>query len=131
MIAVDTNVLARLLVKDDDAQTRKAVELIRRLDAEGTRARVSVVAMCELVWVLRSCYGFGRELIARTLQQVLAARQLAFDSPDRLSRALRAFEAGKGDIADYMIREDAQAAGCDAVATFDRALLKEEMFFSP
>ena len=131
MIAVDTNVLARLLVKDDAAQTRKAVQLFRRLDANGERARVSDVVVCELVWVLQSCYGFGREQIVATLELVLAARQLVFDSPDRLHRALRAFEAGRGDVADYLVREDARAAGCDQVATFDRVLLKEEMFVSP
>jgi predicted nucleic-acid-binding protein len=131
MIALDTNILVRLLVKDDDAQTRKAAALIKRIDAEGERARVSMVAVCELVWVLRSCYGFGREAIARTLSALLASRQLAFESPDRLLRALHAFEAGKGDFADYVIREDARAVGCDDVATFDRGLLKEEGFVSP
>ncbi len=53
------------------------------------------------------------------------------DSPDRLLRALSAFEVGRGDIADYVIREDAKAAGCDSVVTFDKALHKEEMFVSP
>ena len=38
MIAVDTNVLVRLLVKDDEAQTRKVVRLFRRLDADRERA---------------------------------------------------------------------------------------------
>ncbi len=130
MIAIDTNVLARLLVKDDAAQTRKVVNLFRRLDADGDRAHVSDIVMCELVWVLRSSYGFSREQIMSTIKQVLAARQLVFDSPDRLLRALSAFEVGRGDVADYVIREDAKAAGCDSVVTFDKALLKEEMFIS-
>ena len=39
MIAVDTNVLVRLLVKDDEAQTRKVVRLFRRLDADRERTR--------------------------------------------------------------------------------------------
>lgn len=131
MIAVDTNILVRLLVKDDAAQTRKVVQLFKRLDADGDRAHVSDVVVCELVWVLRSSYEFGREQIAKTLEQILAARQLVFDSPDRLVRALRAFEAGRGDVADYVIRERARAAGCDSVVTFDKTLLKDEMFTSP
>jgi predicted nucleic-acid-binding protein len=35
---------------------------------------------------------------------------------------------GKGDFADYVIREQARAAGCERIATFDRALLEEELF---
>ncbi len=130
MIAVDTNVLVRLLVKDDAAQTQKVVDLFKNLDADGERAHVSEVVICEIVWVLRSCYGFNREQIMRTVQQVVAARQLVFDSPDRLVRALNAFEVGRGDVADYVIREDAKGVGCDSVVTFDKALQNEEMFVS-
>ncbi len=130
MIAVDTNVLVRLLVKDDAAQTRAVVRLFKGLDADGERARVSDIVMCELVWVLRSSYGFTRDQITSTVNQVIAARQLVFDSPDRLLRALAAFETGRGDVADYVIREDAKAAGCDCVVTFDKALQQEEMFVS-
>ncbi len=131
MIAIDTNVLVRLLVKDDATQTRAVVRLFKGLDADGERARVSDVVMCELVWVLRSCYGFDRGQITTTIRQVLAARQLVFASPDRLLRALGAFETGRGDLADYLIREDARAAGCDSVVTFDKALHKEAAFISP
>ena len=131
MIAIDTNVLVRLLVKDDAAQTRAVVRLFKGLHADGDRARVSDVVMCELVWVLRSSYGFNRDQVTSTIKQVLAARQLVFDSPDRLLRALSAFEVGRGDIADYVIREDAKSAGCDSIVTFDKALQKEEMFVSP
>ncbi len=131
MIAVDTNVLVRLLVKDDAAQTRKVVRLFKRLDADEARAHVSDVVVCEIVWVLRSCYGFGRDEIASTVKQVLASRQLVFDSPDRLRRAFGAFEVGRGDVADYVLREHAKEAGCDSIATFDKVLLSDEMFSSP
>lgn len=131
MIAVDTNVLVRLLVKDDAAQTRRVVSLFRRLDSAGDRAFVSDVVVCEIVWVLHAAYGFPRSKIAKALEQLVAARQLAFDSPDRVLRALRAFEAGSGDLADYLIREHAVAAGCDRVVTFDKALLKDELFVAP
>ncbi|NOY90496.1 MAG: type II toxin-antitoxin system VapC family toxin [Deltaproteobacteria bacterium] len=131
MIAVDTNILVRLLVKDDERQTRKVTRFFQRLDADGERAHVSDVVVCELMWVLRSAYDFDRADIARTLRSMIAARQLMFDSADRLLRALSAFQAGRGDLADYVIREHARAAGADAVLTFDKALLKDTMFVAP
>lgn len=131
MIAVDTNVLVRLLVKDDATQTRKAAQLFRRLDADGERAYVSDVVVCETVWVLRAAYGFSRVEVSGVLAKVLAARQLRFDSTERLARALHAYEAGEGDLADYVIAEHGAAAGCDVVVTFDKALLRADGFTSP
>ncbi|MEQ9322547.1 MAG: type II toxin-antitoxin system VapC family toxin [Polyangiaceae bacterium] len=131
MIAVDTNVLVRLLVKDDEAQTRKVVRLFRRLDADRERAYVSDVVICEVVWVLRAAYGFSRSEVSAVLAKVLTARQLGFDSTERLARALHAYETGKGDLADYVIGEHAVAAGCNVVVTFDKTLLRADGFASP
>jgi predicted nucleic-acid-binding protein len=131
MIAVDTNVLVRLLVKDDEAQTRKVIVLFKRLSDAADTAYVCDVVLCEVVWVLQACYKLKRKQIAVALRQLLSARQLTFDSPDQLSRALAAFEQGRGDLADYVIRERAKAAECDCVATFDKSLHKEPLFRSP
>jgi predicted nucleic-acid-binding protein len=56
---------------------------------------------------------------------------LIFDSEIRLFQALDAYEHGKGDFADYLIREQAQRAGCKAVYTFDRRLQTEDGFKAP
>ena len=50
---------------------------------------------------------------------------------DEAERALRAFADGKGDFADFLLRERAFAHGAQAVATFDRALLGSPGFVSP
>lgn len=131
MIAVDTNILVRLLVKDDEAQTRTVASLFKRLSATAETAYVSDVVLCEVVWVLQACYKLGRKQIAGALSQLLAARQLKFDSSDRLSRALASFEKGRGDLADYVIREHARSGDCDCVVTFDKALHKENLFRPP
>jgi predicted nucleic-acid-binding protein len=131
MISLDTNVLVRILVADDPKQTRRAVALLEQLDSRAEKAHVSDVVLCELVWVLGRGYGHDRQKIAVTLRHLVAARQLVFDSPDRILHALRAYEHGKGSFADYLIRQHAKAAGCDTVVTFDKQLLKEEMFTAP
>lgn len=50
---------------------------------------------------------------------------------DDVGAALDAYERRLGDLADYLIREEARAEGCDAVVTFDRALLEDEGFRTP
>lgn len=131
MTALDTNVLVRYLVRDDLKQAHRARSLIERLDKNQEQAYVSDIVLCELVWVLRSRYGADREQLALLLGQLVSAKQLRFDSTDRVLRALRAYQAGKGDFSDYLIREQARNAGCTTIATFDQRLLKEDLFAAP
>lgn len=131
MIGLDTNVLVRFLVKDYNVQTRRAVALVKRALDENQALYVSDVVLCELVWVLETSYRVGRDEIAGNLAKLLRARQLAFRDADMLARALGAYQVGRGDFADYVIREDARTAGSDAVATFDKALLKDKGFRLP
>ena len=130
MIALDTNVLVRYLVQDDARQSAAAAALVNRVIAAGDTLFVSDVVVCETVWVLSGSYDMGRQEIARVLRSLFRARHLTFRAADQLIRALEAFDAGKGDYADYLIREHARAMECEQVVTFDRALLRERGFIS-
>jgi predicted nucleic-acid-binding protein len=131
VIALDTNVLVRFLVDDDKAQSAKAAKLVARAVAEDEPLFVSDVVVCETVWVLSAAYRVPKGEIGEILGRLFMAAHLRFHDVDRLARALAAFNAGKGDFADYVIREQARAAGYEDVATFDRALLKEAGFVVP
>jgi predicted nucleic-acid-binding protein len=131
MIGLDTNVLVRFLVEDDAVQAARATALIEQAISESATLFISDVVLCETVWVLTSRYGFSRAEVATVLRRVLDADHLSFSAPGQHARALAAFSAGKGDFADYVIREHSLAAGCTAVATFDQALLKETGYHSP
>jgi len=131
MIALDTNVLVRFLVEDDESQTRRATRLIKGALERDEGLFISDIVMCETVWVLSTSYRFSRSEIVQTLSDLLRAKGVVFNSSDRLARAFQAFAANKGDFADYLIREHARAAGADTVATFDRALLKNPGFSKP
>jgi len=128
VIALDTNVLVRFLVEDDRKQTAAAAALIDRVVKDGDTLFVSDVVVCETVWVMSVSYHIGRKEIAGVLRNLLRARHVTFSAADQLIRALEAYESGKGDFADYLIREHARAADCDQVATFDRVLLRERGF---
>ena len=131
MIAVDTNVLVRFLVEDDPRQSRRAAALIERAVRNEEEIFLSEIVLCETVWVLGSAYGFSRDQVVETLTGLLRARNLAFESKDRLFRAVEAYARGRGDFADYLIREHARSAGRAEVLTFDRPLLKEQGFAQP
>ncbi len=131
MIALDTNVLVRFLVVDDLAQHRRAIRMIEKASRDEDPLLVPEVVLCELVWVLTYSYKVPRVRVLETLRQLLHAKQLLIVSKDLVSKAVDAFEEGRGDFADYLIREQAKAAGGNSVATFDRMLLKEAGFIAP
>ncbi len=131
MIALDTNVLIRFLVEDDEAQSRRTTALIEGAVAREEQLFVSDIVMCETVWVLSSAYRFSRAEIVDALSQLLRARSVVFSSADGIARALDAYRKERGDFADYLIREHARSAGADTVATFDGALLEESGFSKP
>lgn len=112
MIALDTNVLVRLVVNDELAQARSAARLI---DAKA--CFIPLTVMLELEWVLRGVYKLERVRIGEVLAALVNVRNLHFESEPLLIRAMEIYRAGT-DFADAL--HHAGAAGCDAFFTFDR-----------
>ncbi len=131
MIALDSNVVVRMLVEDDAEQSAVAHALVDRALADGARLFVATIVICETVWVLERAYGASRATVADAMTWLLAAEQLAVEHRDECERALAAFAEGEGGGADLLIRERALAHGARAVATFDRAALRTPGFVQP
>ena len=128
MKALDTNVIVRYLVQDDPDQSRKATALIEGAASRGERLFVTAVVLCELVWVLRGAYEYGRDEIASALEKILAAIEFWVEDRDIAHRALADFRDEGGDFADYLIGWRARKAGVEKTATFDRRLRKSPLF---
>ncbi len=128
MIAVDTNVVVRFLVRDDEPQFARAAALFQRAQRADEALFVPALVLAEVVWVLQRAYRVSKAEVVRTLTELVRARHVQFESTPHVERAIAAFARGRGDFADYLIREQAQAADCDAVATFDDALWREPGF---
>lgn len=131
MTALDSNVLVRFLIEDALDQTNRAAKLIENILAQNDTIYVSDIALCQIVWVLKRCYSKTKTEILSVMRSIQSAKGLIFDSTDSIRNALDAYEHGKGDFADYLIREQAHSAGCETVATFDKALIGEEGFIEP
>jgi predicted nucleic-acid-binding protein len=125
VIALDTNILVRLILHDDETQARAAERLVIRARREQSQLYVSDVVLCELVWVLTRRAALARADIATAIDQLLRTELIVVSHTAAIERALTAYRAGKGDFADYLIREQARAAGAEEVVTFDRALKGE------
>ena len=131
MIGLDTNVLLRYLIEDDQKQTEQAANLILKTVKEKEELYISDIVLCEMVWVLKRSYHKSRTEIIEILRTIFKSDSLVFDSYPRLNKTLDAFENGKGDFSDYLIREEVMEKGRNALATFDRCLINEPGFLEP
>jgi len=131
VIALDTNVLVRYLVEDDEPQAARAVALIDSAVERKEALFVTHIVVCELAWVLRSGYRRSKRDVVAAVRALVSAAQLEFEDGEEVRRALARYEAGRGDLADYLIGQRAVGRGCNRIATFDEALHVEPEFFAP
>jgi len=119
MLGVDTNVLVRFLVRDDQAQFEKARKLIKRELAAGRRVFVSQLVLLETEWVLRSRYGLPKNLIIESISGLLGATDVRFEDGPAIEEALFIWKDTTAEFADCLIGARNRRLGCRATATFD------------
>jgi predicted nucleic-acid-binding protein len=119
MRAVDTNILVRLVVRDDTAQLRAAEEFI----AGG--AWVSHLVLTETAWVLDAVYDRSAEQVGRAVGMLLNHKELTLQDAEVVTSALETFrERPALGFSDCLVLEIARKAGHLPLGTFDRDLAK-------
>lgn len=121
MRAVDTNVLVRLLTRDDADQLAAAESFVQ------AGAWISHLVLLEALWVLDSVYAVGPVRIAAAVEMLLDHETLVVQDPDVVTAALATHRARpKVGLPDCLILEAARRAGHLPLGTFDRDLAKAD-----
>jgi predicted nucleic-acid-binding protein len=119
MLAVDPNVLVRLIARDDADQVRVAEVFVSK------GAWVSHLVLAETMWVLDSVYGLSREKISTALEMLLNHQELTLQDSEVVAAALELFRRRTTvDFSDCLVLEIARKAGHIPIATFDRHFAK-------
>jgi len=119
MRAVDTNVLVRLVVRDDAPQVLAAEDFISK------GAWVSHLELAETLWVLDAVYGLAADEIALAVDMLLNHKELAVQDPEVVTAALERFRNHPAvGFSDCLIVEIARKAGHLPMGTFDRDLAR-------
>ena len=119
MRAVDTNLLVRLLARDDPAQTSAAETFVEN------GAWVSQLVLAETLWVLDAIYERTSAQIARAIDLLLNHEHLTLQDPDVIASALAHFRARPSlSISDCLVLEIARKVGHLPLGTFDKRLGK-------
>lgn len=125
MIALDTNVLVRYLLNDDEHQAKAARNFLSGLTPEQP-GFVCREVTTELAWVLQNTYGFSRDLVAKALEYLIAAKELKFEAADDVVSAINHYREGGASLPDRMIAAAAKRCGAYPLYTFDRKLARLE-----
>lgn len=124
MIALDTNVVVRLLVNDDDVQARRA----RTLLAAGHDVRLPVTVLLEVEWVLRSAYGYPAPQVMTFLRALMGLPGVSTDNTAAVAAAIAACEQGL-DFADAL--HLALSGDAERLYTFDANLRRRALRAMP
>ncbi len=119
MLGIDTNVLVRFLLRDDEAQFQKANKLIQWEVTAGRGVLVSQLVLLETEWVLRSRYGFSKIQLLEVIASLLDARDIQLEGEQSVEEAIYQWKEASADFADCLIAARYRRLGCGATATFD------------
>lgn len=127
MIAIDTNVLIRLFVGDDDGQVAVVTKMLGRRTHESIF--VSDLVILETSWTLSARYGWSAGEIADAFTDLMALSRVALENEARLVACLSAYRRG-ADLADELIVRSARDKGSTHFATFDKGIIKRHKPFA-
>jgi len=128
MIAVDTNILVRFLVRDDEEQAEIARKHIKEAELRRERLKIPLLVVLETIWVLESAYDKTRSEILDTIQDIRQMPVFDFEDDQVIEGLLNDGPKQKADLADIMIAHAAIATGCETVITFDKSAAKLPSF---
>ena len=121
MIAVDTNVLVRILA--DDPGQRAQVDAARALAAEAQQVFVPLIVQVETIWVLESGYRMSKETVVQALEHLEVNQAFVLEDEDLSQQALRLFRSSNADYSDCVILSTCRARDLE-LYTFDKRLGK-------
>ncbi len=128
MIAVDTNIIVRFLMRDDEKQAQAVYRRLKQAEAEKERLFVPLAVVLETIWVLESAYGRARAEILGVLGDMRQMPVFEFEKDDVVERVLDDRGRHKADLADLLIAHAASSCGCDGGITFDKGAAKLAFF---
>lgn len=123
MIGIDTNILVRAYLEDDDLQSKEAQEFLKN-EANKRGIFISSYAILEFVWVLK-VKKFNRKSIYDAVIILCDSSGITIGNREVVLSALDKYKKGGADFGDYMIVAEGEQNNTQKIKTFDKTLEKE------
>jgi predicted nucleic-acid-binding protein len=128
MKGVDTNILVRFLVGDDEIQSKKVYKLFKKAESKNNTLFIPLLVVLELIWVLESAYEISREEIVESISDILLMPILEFEHQSAIQQFTHFARNNNYDLSDLIIAYSAKEQGCESVFTFDKKASKSSLF---
>ena len=128
MKALDTDIIIRVLLCDDEAQAERARELLEGAEESGSRFLVTRVVLLETIWVLAAVYGLTRDEVLEALELLAQLPILQHEDHDGVMELIRLGRSTRAHLPDILIGLAGKACGCEAALTFEKGLSSTGLF---
>lgn len=128
MIGIDTNILVRLITRDDGDQAARAAATLSTHCSVDAPCRIDRIVLAELVWVLERGLRYPRREVADAIEAIVATLEFDVDHGDEVLMALEAYRHEGVDFADALLGLINAASGCSTTLTFDRRAARMATF---
>lgn len=123
MIGVDTNVLIRLFVTDEQNQHRRAVTFFAARTPDEP-AFLSLVTVVEFYWVMKRSYRRSHDEVLAMLARIVTSEDAAVESAEEVLASIESSRMDGADFSDVLIARSAELRGCSHTVTFDKPAAK-------
>ena len=128
MKALDTNVLVRFLVRDDERQAETIYRIFKQAESDKEVFFVPLLVVLETVWVLESVYKIPRQEILYSINELILMPILKFETQSAILNFVSSARETKMDLSDLLIAHSAKFSGCECVLTFDKRASNFRLF---
>ncbi|MBI4764229.1 MAG: PIN domain-containing protein [Deltaproteobacteria bacterium] len=118
-VFLDTSVILRLLIKDDDLKTRAIVRFIKNSKDQNLVLYLLPVALLETVWVLEKVYGFGKTEVRQVVDAILNTPEFRVEMSGVFKKAIQTYEEKNIKFADAVMGHWGLEKGYATVITYD------------
>lgn len=125
MLGVDTNVLVRVLVRDDLEQAESALSL---LSNTSQKFAIHPIVICELVWVLSSAYKYQKADVIKAIMHIIRVENFVILDKETVQLALNLYSSTNMDFSDAYIAHANKKAGCVGNITFDKNAAVSDLY---
>jgi len=128
MKALDTNVLVRFLVRDDERQAQALYKKCKQSETNMEVLFIPLLVVLETIWVLESAYEVTRHELLESIDDLLLMPILEFESQSVIRELVSSAREANHDLSDLLIALSTKPSGGQRVLTFDKTASNFALF---
>ena len=128
MMALDTNILIRFLVRDDELQADIVYRLFKKAEKEKSTFFVPLLVVLETIWVLESVYKISRSDVIDSINNLVLMPILDFEAQSAIMSFISNARNNNTDLPDLLIAYSSKSSGCEYLLTFDKRATDHNLF---